>query len=85
MIKRWKMIICSFCYKQELMEKVSDMHGSWWVLPAGWKEINRKTHFCPNCNDAIYSARDKIAISTGSLNVPISELTRRSNKTPNGD
>lgn len=57
MIKNWKIVECSFCHKEELMTKKDSMYGCWWVPPAGWKEVNRKTHFCPRCNEAICRQR----------------------------
>lgn len=57
MIKRWKIVQCSLCYKERMMRRVSDAGGSWWELPEGWVKINHKTHFCQDCNRAIHKCK----------------------------
>lgn len=64
MIKNWKIVECSFCHKKELMTKEADMHSSWWALPRDWKQVNRRTHFCQYCSEAIQDARTKVLLDS---------------------
>lgn len=61
MIKRWKVVQCSLCRKESPMKRVGDPYDTWWDVPEGWVKINRETHFCQDCNEAINKYKNSIS------------------------
>lgn len=48
----------------EFLKEKNRMCGSWWALPRDWKQVNRRTHFCQYCSEAIQDARTKVLLDS---------------------